>query len=106
MPEAQHLIMRIHGDLGDNAYILDAFTGCLAYARASVLRIESHLFVPQGLTAIALLTESHASIHTYPELEMAYVDYFSCSVKPRMDDFINMWKDFGFDVTDKKIQHR
>ena len=31
-----------------------------------------------GVTAIALLSESHASIHTYPEYEYLAVDVFSC----------------------------
>lgn len=31
-----------------------------------------------GYSGIILLSESHASIHTYPEKDIAYMDLFSC----------------------------
>jgi S-adenosylmethionine/arginine decarboxylase-like enzyme len=34
---------------------------------ATVLALTVHRFEPQGVTAIALLAESHLSIHTWPE---------------------------------------
>jgi S-adenosylmethionine decarboxylase len=38
-----------------------------------------HQFEPQGVTGIILLSESHFSIHTWPEKEMLAADIFSCS---------------------------
>jgi S-adenosylmethionine decarboxylase len=38
----------------------------------------SHQFKPQGVTAICLLSESHISIHTWPEKREAAVDVFTC----------------------------
>jgi len=50
----------------------------------SVLGAAKHEFYPQGLTAVVLLSESHISIHTYPEQGYAYVDAFTCGdVDPR-----------------------
>jgi len=40
----------------------------------------SHKFEPQGLTSIVLLSTSHISIHTYPELNLVKVDAFSCGL--------------------------
>ena len=37
-----------------------------------------HPFEPQGITALALLGESHISIHTWPEAGYAAVDVFTC----------------------------
>ncbi|CAE7217240.1 speE, partial [Symbiodinium pilosum] len=37
-----------------------------------------HKFQPQGLTALLLVSESHLSIHTWPELGYAVVDVVSC----------------------------
>lgn len=34
---------------------------------------------PGGITGVAMLAESHISVHTYPEVGMAYVDIFSCA---------------------------
>jgi S-adenosylmethionine decarboxylase len=50
----------------------------LTQAKATVLSIVTHHFTPQGVTMLALLSESHASIHTYPEAEACFVDIFTC----------------------------
>jgi len=47
-------------------------------AGATVLQHTHHKFEPQGVTVVVVLAESHASIHTYPELEKAYVDFMTC----------------------------
>lgn len=38
-----------------------------------------HQYKPFGVTGIVLLSESHLSIHTWPEFEYAAVDVFTCS---------------------------
>lgn len=45
---------------------------------ATVLSSSSHKFEPQGVTAILLLSESHISIHTWPEKRFATCDIFTC----------------------------
>jgi S-adenosylmethionine decarboxylase len=46
---------------------------------ATVLRIESHHFGPgHGLTAVALLAESHISLHEWPEYGFIAFDIFVC----------------------------
>lgn len=35
-------------------------------------------FEPQGATAMVLLTESHLTIHTWPELDYMAIDFFAC----------------------------
>ena len=47
-------------------------------AKATVLNLMSNKFEPQGVTAIALLAESHISIHTWPESNYSAVDIFTC----------------------------
>ena len=47
-------------------------------ANATVLNLTSNKFEPQGVTAIALLAESHISIHTWPESNYSAVDIFTC----------------------------
>jgi S-adenosylmethionine decarboxylase len=47
-------------------------------ANMTVLGAEWHQFEPQGCTAMLLLSESHISIHTYPERGYAAVDVFTC----------------------------
>ncbi len=45
---------------------------------ATILESVDHVFAPNGLTLVILLSESHASIHTYPEHKSCFVDLFTC----------------------------
>ena len=38
----------------------------------------SHSFTPIGKTVVCILSESHLSIHTWPEYNMIYIDLASC----------------------------
>lgn len=46
---------------------------------ATLLRITGHKFEPEGVTILALLAESHASIHTWPSQGYAAVDLYTCN---------------------------
>lgn len=48
-------------------------------AGVSPLESVSTQFHPQGCSVVLLLSESHASIHTWPEQGVALIDLFSCS---------------------------
>ncbi|PTX60826.1 adenosylmethionine decarboxylase proenzyme [Melghirimyces profundicolus] len=45
---------------------------------ATVLSAQSKNFDPQGATVLLLLSESHLSIHTYPEKGFAALDCYTC----------------------------
>lgn len=45
---------------------------------ATVLSVQAKQFEPQGATVLVLLSESHLSIHTYPEKGFAAVDCYTC----------------------------
>ena len=47
-------------------------------AGATLLNLITHQFQPQGVTGLALLAESHISIHTWPESGYAAIDVFTC----------------------------
>ena len=48
---------------------------------ATVLGSNSFIFPPDGMTMVIMLSESHASIHTYPEHGACFVDLFTCGTK-------------------------
>jgi S-adenosylmethionine decarboxylase len=50
----------------------------LSLSKATVLRVIGEHFEPQGVTLLALLAESHCSIHTWPEIGYAAVDLYTC----------------------------
>jgi S-adenosylmethionine decarboxylase len=45
---------------------------------ATVLKSFYHVFPEGGVTSVLLLSESHASVHTYPEYNACFVDVFTC----------------------------
>ncbi|MFW6255953.1 MAG: adenosylmethionine decarboxylase [Candidatus Sumerlaeota bacterium] len=55
--------------------ILDAVNAC----GATLLSMDLHVFSPNGgVSGVAVLQESHISIHTWPEYEYAAMDIFVC----------------------------
>lgn len=55
-----------------------ALRAAVSASGATLLKSVEHIFPPHGFTAVALLSESHASIHTYPEHNACFVDFFTC----------------------------
>lgn len=45
---------------------------------ATVIKDSRYTFEGGGMTNVYLLSESHASIHTYPEHNSCFVDIFTC----------------------------
>jgi S-adenosylmethionine decarboxylase len=64
--------------LNDEEYIKKSLEEAAKRSGATFLSVTSHKFEPQGVTAVALLSESHISIHTWPEHGYAAVDAFTC----------------------------
>ena len=65
--------------LDDRDYIKQAVLAAIAEGQLTLLQYTDHPLTPQGVAAIALLTESHISVHTYPHLGYAAVDIFTFS---------------------------
>ena len=65
--------------LDDRDYIKQAVLAAIAEGQLTLLQYTEHPLTPQGVAAIALLTESHISVHTYPHLGYAAVDIFTFS---------------------------
>ncbi|WP_228002073.1 adenosylmethionine decarboxylase [Nocardia australiensis] len=55
-----------------------ALRDSLIAAGVTICDVVHKKFDPQGVTVLALLSESHASIHTYPESGDIFIDVFTC----------------------------
>ncbi|GAA4779129.1 hypothetical protein GCM10023200_10250 [Actinomycetospora chlora] len=66
------------GVLTDEQRLTVALRNALDAGGATVIDVVAHRFEPQGTTVLALLAESHASVHAYPEASAAFVDVFTC----------------------------
>ncbi len=64
--------------LNDEAFLRTTITIAAKLAGATLLHLITHRFEPQGVTGMALLAESHISVHTWPENGYAAVDVFTC----------------------------
>lgn len=75
-----HLIIEVvdgHG-LDDEDRIEQAFRDCVDECGATLLHIHTHKFSPQGVSGVAVLAESHISVHTWPEIGYGAFDVFMC----------------------------
>ncbi len=82
-----HLIVDLFGArrLDDIQHIKRTLERCVAVAGATLLHIHLHHFTPNGgVSGVAVLAESHISIHSWPEANYAALDVFMCGdAKPQ-----------------------
>ena len=80
--QSKHLLLELYrcdfDRLNDESFLRCTLIRAAKLAKATVLNLISNKFEPQGVTAIALLAESHISIHTWPESNYSAVDIFTC----------------------------
>ncbi len=73
--------------LSDVENLQAAMLNAVQECGATILQSSSWIFPPCGLTMVILLSESHASIHTYPEHGACFVDLFTCGEKCSAEKF-------------------
>jgi S-adenosylmethionine decarboxylase len=75
-----HLILEVVDGTGldDEARIQAALRDCVDACGATLLHIHTHKFTPQGVSGVAVLSESHISVHTWPEIGYGAFDVFMC----------------------------
>ena len=59
-------------------------------AGAEIREVAFHMFSPQGVSGVVVISESHLAIHTWPELGYAAVDVFTCG------DTVDPWVSCNF----------
>ncbi len=82
-----HLIIDLYeaDRLDDLQYIDETLRTCVEVAGATLLHIHLHPFEPTGVSGVAVLAESHISVHTWPEVGYAAFDVFMCGdAKPEL----------------------
>ena len=99
-----HLIIEVVDGTGldDEARIQQAFRDCVDECGATLLHIHTHKFSPQGVSGVAVLAESHISVHTWPEIGYGAFDVFMCGDA-------NPWRAVGvlseaFDTRDVRVR--
>ena len=87
--KSKHFLLELYRcdyeKLNDESFLRCTLNNAAKLANATVLNLISNKFEPQGVTAIALLAESHLSIHTWPEAQYSAVDIFTCGKNMKPD---------------------
>lgn len=76
-----HLIVDVYGGerLDDIAHVDETLRRCVEVAGATLLHVHLHHFDENGgVSGVAVLAESHISIHSWPEHAYAALDIFMC----------------------------
>ncbi len=83
-----HLIIDLFGAkrLGDIKHVERTLKQCVEVSGATLLHIHLHHFTPNGgVSGVAVLAESHISMHSWPEAGYAAFDVFMCGdAKPHL----------------------
>ncbi len=90
-PQAQplgvHFLLDVAGapfeTLDDAALVETLLVGAVKAMGAKVLGVHIHRLVPQGVSGVVVISESHLTIHTWPERGEAAVDLFTCGDRAR-----------------------
>ncbi len=75
-----HLIIDVVGGVGldDSDKIRGVLLKGVEACGATLLHLHTHRFSPQGVSGVAVLAESHISVHTWPEIGYGAFDVFMC----------------------------
>ncbi len=100
----RHVIIELWGcsdAINNSALVKTAMQNAVEAANATLLNIFVHEFSPQGVTGVAVLAESHLSIHTWPEYGYVAADVFTCgsTTKPEAAAEV-LCKAFGAETVD------
>ncbi len=64
--------------LTDLERVKEAMVKAAVVANAEVREVAFHRFIPHGVSGVVVISESHLSIHTWPEIGYAAVDIYTC----------------------------
>lgn len=78
--------------LNDLYCLLRMLQAIIQECNLTVLNVSYHQFQPYGVTALYLLSESHVSIHTWPESNRFALDVYSCKEGYDVDAIIALIK--------------
>lgn len=78
----RHVILEYYGCprevLDDAERIEEIFVEAVRQMRATIVSVHFHRFNPHGVSGAVVISESHLTIHTWPEYGYAAVDVFTC----------------------------
>ncbi|MDN4527485.1 adenosylmethionine decarboxylase [Fictibacillus fluitans] len=78
----RHVIAELWGcnseKLNDMRFIEETFVDAALRAGAEVREVAFHKFAPHGVSGVVIISESHLTIHSFPEHGYASIDVYTC----------------------------
>lgn len=78
----RHVISELWGcdteKLNNMEFIEKVFVNAALKAGAEVREVAFHKFAPQGVSGVVIISESHLTIHSFPEHGYASIDVYTC----------------------------
>ena len=103
----RHLIAQYYDcdyeSLSDADRLSEVMKEAAVASGAHLLSWKDHRFEGNGYSMVLLLSESHASVHTYPEHKACFVDLFTCGQKCSAEKFDMVLREY---LKPKQIESR
>ncbi|WP_075982532.1 adenosylmethionine decarboxylase [Bacillus massilinigeriensis] len=78
----RHVISELWGcdfeKLNDLDQIEQIFVDAALKSGAEIREVAFHKFAPQGVSGVVIISESHLTIHSFPEHGYASIDVYTC----------------------------
>ncbi|MFO1443989.1 S-adenosylmethionine decarboxylase proenzyme [Bacillus sp. Bva_UNVM-123] len=78
----RHVISELWGcdfeKINDLDFIERTFVDAALKSGAEVREVAFHKFAPQGVSGVVIISESHLTIHSFPEHGYASIDVYTC----------------------------
>lgn len=78
-----HTILEFEGcpyeRLSNSREVEQAFREAARRSNATIVDSLFHYFNPHGVSGVVVISESHFTVHTWPEHGYAAIDFFTCS---------------------------
>jgi len=92
-----HVLLEFHGCdrsiISDSKTVEKIFLKAANEAKANIVKSVFHYFNPYGVSGVVVISESHLSIHTWPEFGYAAIDLFTCSEDLDIDRAIEILRE-------------
>ncbi|QQZ10639.1 adenosylmethionine decarboxylase [Heyndrickxia vini] len=78
----RHVISELWGcdfeKLNNMDFIEKTFVDAALKSGAEIREVAFHKFAPQGVSGVVIISESHLTIHSFPEHGYASIDVYTC----------------------------
>jgi S-adenosylmethionine decarboxylase len=91
----RHLILELWGcrNLNSTEVVEQAMRDIVTACDLTLLDLKVYPFTPIGVTGVAVVSESHVMVHTWPEHGYAAVDIFTCGERANPEAALPLLRD-------------